>query len=193
MRHVLFLLAVSAAVGAETRPVRVLIAYHSGTGHTEKLARAIGEGAGAVNGVEPMVRRTADVTAAEILAADGIVIGSPVHWASLTAETKRFLDTTGSALWSAKTSGDNRTAGAFCTGGGAAMGKDTVRLTILSALLAMRYTVVGGVDAHGFGTLGPEATTGPSDPGVGEAEVKDARRFGERFARITAHMRALRP
>ena len=192
MKHLLFLLAALTAA-AETRPVRVLIAYHSDTGNTEKLARAIGDGVRSVQGVEPLLRRTSAVTAADILGADGLVVGSPVHWAGLTAETKRFLDTAGGVLWKAKTTGDNRTAGAFCTGGGAAMGKDSVRLSILSALLTMRYIIVGGVDAHGFGTLGPEATTGPADPGIGDAETKEARQFGERFARATAHLRTVRP
>ncbi len=66
------------------------------------------------------------------------------------------------------------------------MGKDVARLSIISAFLTMRFTVVGGVDAEGFGTLGPEATTGPTDPGVSAAELAEARRFGERFARQVA-------
>jgi multimeric flavodoxin WrbA len=86
-------------------------------------------------------------------------LGTPVHWSNLSAETKRFLDHTGAVLWKAKTTGDGRTAGAFCTGGAVAMGKDVARLSILSAFLTMRFMVIGEVDADGFGTLGPQATT----------------------------------
>ncbi len=69
------------------------------------------------------------------------------------------------------------------------MGKDLARLTILSAFLTMRFVIVGGVEAEGFGTLGPEATTGPADPGISEKELEEARRFGERFARMTLQIR----
>jgi len=167
------------------------VSYHSETGNTEKLAQAIGKGLASVEGVEVTLRKTADVKPAEVVRYDGIVVGTPVHWANMSAETKRFLDQVGAALWAAKTNGDGRTAGAFCTGGGAAMGKDVARMSILSAFLTMRFTVIGGVDSEGFGTLGPEATTGPADPGVGEKELDDARRFGERFARLTRQIRAV--
>jgi len=112
-----------------------------------------------------------------------------VHWSNLSVETKRFLDRAGDALWKAKTTGEGRTAGAFCTGGAPAMGKEMARLSILSAFLVMRFVVIGGVEAGGYGTLGPEATTGPPDAGVSEKELEEARRFGERFARLTVQLR----
>jgi multimeric flavodoxin WrbA len=115
-----------------------------------------------------------------------------VHWSNLSAEAKRFLDHTGEVLWKAKTSGDGRTAGAFCTGGGVAMGKDMARLSILSAFLTMRFMVIGGVDADGFGTIGPQATTGPPNKGVSEKDEEEARQFGERFARYTQQFRGSR-
>jgi multimeric flavodoxin WrbA len=135
------------------------------------------------------LRSAKDVKPAEVVRYDGVVVGTPVHWSNLSAETKAFLDRVGAALWAAKTNGDGRTAGAFCTGGGAAMGKEAARISILSALLTMRFMVIGGVDSEGFGTLGPEATTGPADPGVSDKEQDEARRFGERFARLTRQVR----
>jgi NAD(P)H dehydrogenase (quinone) len=179
-----------AAAMLPAQPARVLIAYHSETGYTQKLAQAIEQGAAPVNGVASVARKMADVRDEEILSADGIIVGTPVHWANVSAETKRFLDRAGAVLWKAKRNGDGRTAGAFCTGGGVAMGKDQARLSILAAFLTMRFTIVGGVDAEGFGTLGPEATTGPADKGLREAELAEARAFGERFARQTAQMRS---
>ena len=52
-----------------------------------------------------------------------------------------------------------------------------------------RALAAGGVDEGGFGTLGAEATTGPDDPGLSEKELAAARRFGERFARLTRQIR----
>lgn len=186
------LLLFAAAALAQPPPVRILIAYHSETGNTEKMAQAIRKGAASVEGVQVTLRKTAEVKDQEILQADGIVVGTPVYWSNVSAETKRFLDRVGDVLWKAKSNGDGRTAGAFCTGGGVAMGKDVARLSILSALLTMRFTVVGGVDDSGFGTLGPEATTGPADPGVSDKEQKEAQNFGERFAKMTRQARGQR-
>lgn len=189
MRRALLFLAPAALLAAEPQ-VRLLIAYHSQSGHTEKLARAVREGAAAVEGVAVTLARTAEVKAGEIPSFHGIVVGTPVHWSNVSADTKAFLDRVGNELWKARTNGDGRAAGAFCTGGAASMGKDVARLSILSAFLTMRFAVIGGVDAEGFGTLGPEATTGALDPGVSPKELEEARQFGERFARFTRRLRA---
>lgn len=186
------LLGVASMAAAQDQPaaVRILIAYESVTGNTEKLAQAIRDGAVAVPAVEVTLSRASEVRDEALAGFDGVIVGTPVYWANLTAETKRFLDRLGDALWKAKTTGDGRTAGAFCTGGGVSMGKDVARLSILSAFMTMRFVVVGGVDAAGFGTLGPEATTGPDDPGVAGRELDEARAFGERFARLTRQLRS---
>jgi NAD(P)H dehydrogenase (quinone) len=184
---------VHSAFAQEPAVTRILIAYHSESGNTEKLAEAIRKGAASVAGAETTLRKTVDVKDEEIVRYDGILVGTPVQWSNLSAETKKFLDRIGAALWKAKANGDGRTAGAFCTGGGVSMGKDVARISILSAFLTMRFTVIGGVDADGFGTLGAEATTGTADPGLSEKELEEARRFGERFARLTRGRRLAQP
>jgi len=189
MKRILLILVAVAAM-AQDRPVHVLVAYYSQTGNTEKLAVAIGKGAASVKGVEVAVKKTVDVNDAEILAADGILLGTPVQWANAATGAKQFLDRVGDVLWKAKTNADGKTAGAFCTGGGVSLGKDVARLSIIAAFLTMRFVAVGGVDDAGFGTMGTEATTGPADPGISEKELEEARRFGERFARVTLKMRA---
>jgi NAD(P)H dehydrogenase (quinone) len=190
MKLVLLLTGVTAL--AQQAPTHILVAYHSDTGNTEKLARAVRTGSASIPDVKVTLRKTTEVKDEEILQADGIALGTPVHWSNLSAEAKRFLDRTGEILWKAKTNGDGRTAGAFCTGGGVSMGKDMARLSILSAFLAMRFMVIGGVDADGFGTLGPQATTGAPNKGVSERDEEEARQFGERFARYTQQLRASR-
>ncbi len=186
----LLLLLYAAAALAQTPPTRILVAYHSQTGNTEKLAQAVRQGAASVSGVQVTLKKTTDVKDDEIVSFDGFLVGTPVQWSNLSAETKVFLDRVGAALWKAKTNGDGRTAGAFCTGGGVSMGKDVARVSILTAFLTMRFLVIGGVDADGFGTLGAQATTGSEDPGVSDKELTEARQFGERFARFTRQIRA---
>jgi len=184
------LLLLFAAIASAQQPAtRILVAYHSDTGNTAKLAEAVRSGAASVDGVTVVLRKTADVKDEDIATADGIIVGTPVQWSNASTETRRLLDRIGAVLGKSKSLGDGRTAGAFCSGGGVAMGKDLARLSILSALLTMRFVVVGGVDPYGFGTLGPQATTGPDDPGISEKELEEARQYGERFARVTRQMR----
>ncbi|MDE3165986.1 MAG: flavodoxin family protein [Acidobacteriota bacterium] len=190
MKSLLLLLA--AVAWAQPSATRILVAYHSQTGNTAKLAEAVRAGAAGVEGATVTLRKAGDVTDEDIRQADGIIVGTPVHWSNLSAETKRLLDHIGSVLSKDKAIGDGRTAGAFCTGGGIAMGKDLARVSILAAFLTMRFVVIGGVDAYGFGTLGPQATTGAEDPGISDKEAAEARDFGRRFAEMTRRFRAAR-
>jgi hypothetical protein len=50
----------------------------------------------------------------------------------------------------------------------------------------MRFTVAGGVNSEGYGTLGLAVVTGPASPGIDDKEKAEARAFGERFARLAA-------
>ena len=179
-----------ARAGEPDAPTRILVAYHSETGNTEALAGLVRDGVAAVEGVEVRLRPLDAVTDDEILQSDGILLGTPVHWATVSAETRSFLDRVGAVLLKEGVlDREGRTAGAFCTGGGAAMGKEMARLTILNAFLTMRFVVVGGVEGDGFGTLGPEATTpDPKTPMTAE-EKAAARASGERFARLTQQIR----
>lgn len=168
----------------------ILVVFDSRTGHTAALAGAVMEGVASVEGVTAVLRRREEVRDEEILSSSGILLGSPVHWGSLSAESKSFLERVGRVLVEAKELGPGttprtRAAGAFVTGGAVSSGKELARLSILAAFLNMRFVVVGGEEADGFGTLGAQATTAGSDPGVSEAELEEARRFGKRFASMT--------
>ena len=182
-------LLAAAAAGAAS-PVRILIAYHSRTGNTEKMAAAVREGAASVAGVEIVLRKVADVTADDIVKADGIVLGTPVEWGNLSAEAKGFLDRVGAALGKAgATFGEGRTAAVFCTAGNASNGQEMARMGAIAAFLGMRFVIVGGVGQEGFGSLGPQAVTMGKPPGINDGDRADARRFGERFARMTRQLR----
>src|SRR3954452_22379549 len=186
----LALLLLGATAWAQQPAARILIAYHSETGNTEKMAQAVQKGAASVGGVAVVLKKAMDVKDGEIAQYDGIVFGAPVHWGSAASDGKRFLDRVAAALWAAKMTGDGRTAGVFCTGGAVASGKDLARLSMIAEFLAMRFTIVGGVDEDGFGTLGPQATTGAGSKGVDAEAVEEGRAFGERLARQTKQSRS---
>ena len=73
---------------------RILIVYHSQTGHTERMAQAVAEGAAAMEEAEVVIRRAADATAEDLLWADGIAIGSPENFGYLSGMIKDFFDRT---------------------------------------------------------------------------------------------------
>jgi NAD(P)H dehydrogenase (quinone) len=180
----------SAPAADAAVPVRILIAYHSRTGNTEKMANAVKEGAASVTGVEIVLRKVDQVTPDDIVKADGIVLGTPVEWGNLSAEAKRFLDRVGEALGKAGTTyGEGRTAAVFCTAGSPSNGQEMARMAAIAAFLAMRFVIVGGVNEEGFGSLGPQAATAGKPPGINDRDRADARRFGERFARLTRQFR----
>ena len=138
-----------------------------------------------------VLRKVADVTDDDILKADGIVLGSPVEWGSLSVEAKGFLDRVGAVLGKAgPTLGEGRTAAVFCTAGSPSNGQEMTRLAAIAAFLAMRFVIVGGVNQDGFGTLGAQAATAGKPPGVSDGDRADGRRLGERFARFTLRMHA---
>lgn len=180
-RGILILLFLAAALRGE--PVRILIAFHSDTGNTAALAAAVREGASRVEGVSVSLRRIQEVSDEDIRAARGILLGAPVHWQAVSAPMKSFLDRLGRVLGPAF--GEGKSGGVFVTSGSPSNGADLARLDVIAALLSMRFIVIGGVLDGGFGSLGAQAFGG-----VTPAARQDARRFGERFARLTARLPA---
>jgi len=54
--------------------VKVLVAYDSRTGHTEKMAFAVAEGAKQISGVEVVVKKVDQTSLEDLLNADGITL-----------------------------------------------------------------------------------------------------------------------
>ncbi len=183
----LFLVPAFAHVVVAQEPTNVLIVYASRSGNTEAAAKAVHEGASSVAGVAAVVRRAADVTAEEIAAAHGVIVGTPVHWGNLSVEAKQFIDRVGST-----TPADDgwRVAGVFVTSGSHTNGNEFTRLAVLSSLMAMRFIAVGGETADGRGSIGAQAVTGAADRGMSEEELENARLLGARVARVTRQLRA---
>jgi len=189
-----FILAVlAAALVSAADPIRILVAYDSRTGNTEKLAQSVRDGAASVEGVVVTLRNVPQVKPDEITAADGVLIGTPVHWHNQTSAVKGFIDRLAETLSkSGPDWGEGRLAGVFCTMGNPGSGDGLTRLSLIESLLALRFVIVGGVNAQGYGTLGPMAITGPTSPGIDDAERTEARAFGARFAQIAVKWKPAR-
>jgi multimeric flavodoxin WrbA len=73
---------------------RILIVYHSQTGNTEKMALAVADGARSIEQAEIIVKRAVDATIEDLLAADGLAIGTPENFGYMSGMIKDFFDRT---------------------------------------------------------------------------------------------------
>ena len=173
----------------ETVPVaiKVLVAYHSLSGNTERMAEAVVEGAKSLPGTTVVMKRVGQVTADDLFSSDAIVIGSPVYWSNMSGEVKTFFDN-----WQFKFGVfpefkmKNKIGAAFATGGQISSGKEVTMLTILAAMLGNQMIVVSG-----GGAFGASATTEGDSPGIDKKELADAQALGRRVAEVAAMIRPL--
>ena len=70
---------------------KVLIVYYSRSGNTEAMAKLVAEGV-ELEGVEVECKKVADTSVDDLLAADGIILGSPTYYGTMAAEIKKLLD-----------------------------------------------------------------------------------------------------
>src|SRR5260370_19116886 len=98
-------------------PVKVVVVYHSGYGHTVKIAEAVARGAAAINGASvELVPADEAPSRWDILdGADAIIMGAPTYMGSLSAQFKAFMDATSNIQYVQKRWEGNVAAG--CTNG----------------------------------------------------------------------------
>lgn len=152
---------------------RVLVVYHSRTGRTELMAKAIAS-AIAEEGVDVVRQPIADTGPDEMLAVDGVVIGSPTYYGDMAAEVKKFLDD--SVRFHGKL--DGKAGAAFASAG--STGQETTVLSILHALLIHGMVVQGDFTGAHYGATSVGQTR--------EIDVKGCRRFGRRYASLVKRL-----
>src|SRR5262249_47352547 len=158
------------AQAVDPAPVTVLIAYHSATGNTEKMAQGVADGAKAVTGTTVVLKRVGEVAADDLVSSDALIVGSPVYFGNMSGEVKTFFDNwlLKFDLWRDRKM-RNKVGAAFATGGAISNGKEVTMLTMLAAMLVNQMVVVGG-----GGAFGASATTGGGPPGIRAQGVADA-------------------
>jgi NAD(P)H dehydrogenase (quinone) len=185
------LICAAAEVAADAREVRVLVAYFSLRGTTQRMAEAVAAGAKAVPDTVVVVKEVQQVTKEDLVAADGIVLGGPTYFANIPGDMKAVID---GWSWKMKVDFTDKVGGAFATGGGHTGGKEHVVVSLLLFLINNRMIVAGPLyeDEQGedrWAEIGASAATGPSDPGLSSVEIDAAQRVGDRVARLARKIR----
>ncbi len=146
--------------------MKLLIVYYSRYGHVYRLARAVEEGARAVEGIEPVLRRVDEFaefknwdkderagkfyrehqdvpvcTIEDLDQADGICFGSPTRYGNVTAQLKLLIDKT-AQLW-LKGRLEGKPAGMFTSTATTHGGQETTLMTLAVPLLHLGMVVCG--------------------------------------------------
>lgn len=74
--------------------VKIAVVYHSGYGHTAKVAEAVGRGVTEVGNADLVMVKVEEVDKywEELDASDAIIMGAPTYMGSLSAQFKTFMD-----------------------------------------------------------------------------------------------------
>jgi len=168
--------------------MNVLIAYHSDYGNTEKMARAVSMGMKAANqNVSIRVQKAAETVPDDLVAADVILFGTPVHMGGMAWQIKKLIDDC-AGLWM-ENALEGKVGGIFATGGGfggAGGGVELVLASLYSNFLEHGMVVVGMPKtalgyADGGLQWGPYARTGNHEgmpAGITDAQLTAARSYG---------------
>ena len=125
-----------------TQAQNILITYYSKTAHTQSMAEEVAKGASSIPGVQVVLKRIDQTTTKDLLAADAIILGSPVYNANLAPEVVQFMSTwpfEGNPL-------KDKIGAAFVTAGGISAGEELAQVNILQSMLVFGMVVVGGDD-----------------------------------------------
>lgn len=177
---------------------KIVVVFHSGYGHTQRLAEAVAKGAGAdLVAIDPE-GNLPEAAWAALNAADAIVMGSPTYMGTVSWQFKKFADASSKA-WFTQAWKDKVFAG-FTNS--ASLNGD--KLATLHALftLAMQH---GGVwvgtgmlpantkaaqrdDINVLGSFAGAMAQTPADASPDEmpaGDLETARLFGQRVAEVT--------
>jgi NAD(P)H dehydrogenase (quinone) len=145
---------------------KVLVAYYSRTGNTEKMAQAVADGARA-SGVEVVLKRIGDIKAAELLGYDGLIFGSPTYYGTMAWEMKKIIDE--SVEFHGKLAG--KVGGAFSSSANVGGGNETTVLDILRVFLIHGMIVEGTAHGDHYGPVAinaPDARAKPQCEALGK-------------------------
>lgn len=163
----------------------VLIAYHSVSGHTAKMAKSIQKGILESSDIKVILKPVSEVTQEELLDANAIVIGSPVYNANPSPEILSFIKSwpfEGQPL-------KNKLGAVFVTAGGLSSGEELVQSSLLHAMMVYGMIVMGGDDwKSSFGASGIHEEGRYQSTELEEYFLDKGFRLGKRVAEVLKKM-----
>ena len=188
---------------------KVLVVYHSASGHIAQLAQSVAVGARAVKGTHVDVRRIPESNGAvdgddtpyaapnDLIDYDAVIFGTPSHFGNMSAAMRTFMDQT-SGLWMRRAL-VGKLAGVFVGTSSQHGGHETTVQSFHTTLLHHGMILVGvpytcdalnvvdtveGGSPYGAGTItGIAGRTGPS-----EIEKAVAKFQGHHIAEIASRL-----
>lgn len=154
---------------------KILVAYSSHGGNTEKLAFAIREGIEDVPSCSCILKKASDVTEDDFKEADAIIAGSPTYFGNMSGELKDMFD----RFVSLRREMEGKIGAAFATSAHPTGGKETTLLSIIHAFLIYGMIVVGDPISRG-GHYGVACSGAPD-----QNTLEDAKGLGRRVAELT--------
>lgn len=195
---------------------KVLVVYYSMTGHTAKLAESIAAGVREVDEVEVEIKQVPELlpdsffaahpdlaqarqqfshvpvaTVDDLLAADAIAFGTPVHFGSFASQLKQFIDQLSPVF--VKGTLVNKPAALFASAGSMHGGEEVALLSTMIPLLNLGMLPVGvpypiqgvGQEFDAGSPYGAVFVSGhKGDNPLGEADKKIAQVLGKRLAAV---------
>ncbi|MDO4681631.1 MAG: flavodoxin family protein [Lautropia sp.] len=189
---------------------KLVVAFHSGYGHTRKLAEAIAEGARAAGGNGAVVVEAVllDVSLIDeqgwqqLAAADAIVFGAPTYMGGVSAPFKAFADAS-SAVWGVQ-GWKNKVAGGFTCSINMCGDKHASLQYLMNFGMqhGMIWVGLGMMPGHPAGapdqlnrlgaSIGVAAQAGnvPADIEPPAGDLATARAYGQRVVQVAARLKS---
>lgn len=181
---------------------KIVVVFHSGYGHTQRMAQAVAQGADAELLAIDADGNLPDGGWEALDAADAIILGSPTYMGSVSWQFKKFADAS-SKPWFAQKWKDKIAAG-FTNSAG--MNGDKLATLNTMFTLAMQHGMIwvsqGLMPANTKGAQRNDVNylvsysgaiaQSPSDAGAQDmlpGDLETARLFGERVASVTARFK----
>ncbi len=181
---------------------KIVVVFHSGYGHTQRLAEAVAKGAGADLVAIDAEGSLPEAAWASLNAADAIIMGSPTYMGTVSWQFKKFADASSKA-WFTRAWQD-KVFGGF-TNSASLNGDKQVTLIALQTLASQH----GGLwvslglppsntlaatreDVNNLGASVGLLVQSPSDAGadaIPAGDLETARRYGQRVADIARRLR----
>lgn len=74
--------------------IEILVVYHSQSGNTAKMARAVADGVEAVDGARANLKHALEAKLEDLIRCNGLAVGSPEYFGYMSGLIKDFFDRT---------------------------------------------------------------------------------------------------